>query len=134
MVLQWIGGIIAALLLSPRTWVGANSSLHPHVIAAFLLGGLITAVPVYLASTRAGAASTRYSIAIAQMLMSSLFVHLSGGRIETHFHVFGSLAFLAFYRDWRVLLIGTAVAGLDHAVRGGDETYCDPAGEFGSSG
>jgi PAS domain S-box-containing protein len=118
MVFQWVGGIVAALLLSPRTWVGAESSLHPHVIAACVLGGLITALPVYLASTRPGAASTRYSIAIAQMLMSSLFVHLSGGRIETHFHVFGSLAFLAFYRDWRVLLIGTVVAGLDHAVRG----------------
>jgi PAS domain S-box-containing protein len=118
MVVQWLGGIIAALLLSPRTWTGAESSLHPHVVAACSLGGLITALPVYLACTRPGAASTRYSIAIAQMLMSSLFVHLSGGRIETHFHVFGSLAFLAFYRDWRVLLIGTVVAGLDHAVRG----------------
>src|SRR5262245_15602680 len=31
------------------------------------------------------------------------------GRIETHFHVFGSLAFLAFYRDWRVLVTATVV-------------------------
>ena len=37
------------------------------------------------------------------MLMSALLIHLTGGRIETHFHVFGSLAILAFYRDWRVL-------------------------------
>ena len=42
-------------------------------------------------------------IALAQMMFSSLLIHVSGGRIETHFHVFGSLAFLAFYRDWKVL-------------------------------
>ena len=118
MVVQWLAGIAATFLLSPRTWAGASSQLHPHVIAAIFFGGAITALPVYLASTYAGKAWTRHVIAIAQMLMSSLFVHLSGGRIETHFHVFGSLAFIAFYRDWRVLLTATVVAGLDHALRG----------------
>src|SRR5205085_3892425 len=43
---------------------------------------------------------------------------LTGGRIETHFHVFGSLAFLAFYRDWRVLLSATVVVAGDHFIRG----------------
>jgi signal transduction histidine kinase/DNA-binding response OmpR family regulator len=52
------------------------------------------------------------------MLMSSLLIHLSSGRIETHFHVFGSLAFLAFYRDWRVFVPATIVVALDHFVRG----------------
>ena len=102
----------------PRTWAGASSQIHPHIIAAIFLGGAITALPVYLACAYSGKAWTRHVIAVAQMLMSSLFVHLSGGRIETHFHVFGSLAFIAFYRDWRVLLTATVVAGLDHALRG----------------
>jgi len=118
MMLQWLGGIAVAILLSPRTWAGGTSALHPHVLAAILLGGLITALPVYLANARAGALSTRHIVAVAQMMMSSLFVHLSGGRIETHFHVFVSLAFLAFYRDWRVLLTATLVVGLDHGLRG----------------
>ena len=52
------------------------------------------------------------------MLMSALLIHLSGGRIETHFHIFGSLAFLACYRDWRVLVAASAVVALDHFVRG----------------
>lgn len=118
MVVQWLAGIVATLLLSPRTWAGASSQIHPHIIAAIFLGGAITALPVYLACAYSGKTWTRHVIAIAQMLMSSLFVHLSGGRIETHFHVFGSLAFIAFYRDWRVLLTATVVAGLDHALRG----------------
>src|SRR5437879_9062121 len=55
---------------------------------------------------------------MAQMLTSALLIHLTGGRIETHFHVFGSLAFLAFYRDWRVLVSATVVVAADHFLRG----------------
>jgi signal transduction histidine kinase len=57
-------------------------------------------------------------IAVAQMLWSALLIHLTGGRIETHFHVFGSLAFLAFYRDWQVVVTATIVVAIDHFVRG----------------
>ena len=61
---------------------------------------------------------TRHTVAIGQALTSALLIHLSGGRIETHFHIFGSLAFLAFYRDLGVLVSATVVIALDHAVRG----------------
>jgi PAS domain S-box-containing protein len=43
---------------------------------------------------------------------------VTGGRIETHFHVFGSLAFLAFYRDWKVVVTATLVVVADHLARG----------------
>jgi two-component system sensor histidine kinase/response regulator len=118
MVLQWIGGVIAALILSPLTWEGAHSEIHPHVYAAALLGGALAFFPVYLAWRYPGRYITRHVIAVAQMLFSSLLIHLSGGRIETHFHVFGSLAFLAFYRDWTVLVPATIVVALDHFLRG----------------
>ena len=118
MLFQWVAGVIAALVISPRAWEGATSHVHIHVWAALFLGGLITFYPVLLALLRPGMASTRYTIAISQMLMSGLLIHLSGGRIETHFHVFGSLAFLAFYRDWRVFIPATVVVALDHFVRG----------------
>jgi two-component system sensor histidine kinase/response regulator len=65
-----------------------------------------------------GQTVTRYVIAVSQMLWSALLIHLTGGRIETHFHVFGSLAFLAFYRDWKVLVPATIVVAVDHFVRG----------------
>src|SRR5258708_40133652 len=52
------------------------------------------------------------------MFTSALFIHLPGGWIETHFHVFGSVAFLAFYRHWRVLVAGSAVVVVDHLLRG----------------
>jgi two-component system, sensor histidine kinase and response regulator len=118
MVAQWIAGILAALWISPRAWSGTSSSLHPHVLAAVLLAGLITALPVSMAILWPGRALTRHVIAVSQMLISALLIHLTGGRIETHFHVFGSLAFLACYRDWRVLISATLVIVLDHLIRG----------------
>ncbi len=118
MIVQWLAGIAAALWISPRTWVGTSSHIHMHVWAAIFLGGAITAAPVFLAWKHAGSVWTRQVIALAQMLTSALLIHLTGGRIETHFHVFGSLAFLAFYRDWRVLLTATVVVAADHMLRG----------------
>jgi two-component system sensor histidine kinase/response regulator len=118
MVIQWVASIAAALWISPRTWSGSSSQLHIHVWAAIFLGGTITAGPVALAWWYSGHAITRHVIAVAQMLTSALLIHLTGGRIETHFHVFGSLAFIAFYRDWRVLITATVVVAVDHFLRG----------------
>ncbi|MEO6391693.1 MAG: PAS domain S-box protein [Pyrinomonadaceae bacterium] len=118
MMAQWAAAIGLTVWLTPRTWSGGVSSIHPHVWAAIVLGGIITALPVGLAWRNPGAATTRYTIATAQMLMGALFIHLSGGRIETHFHIFGSLAFLAFYRDWKVLIPATLVVVLDHSLFG----------------
>ena len=118
MPIQWLAGIGAAVWISPRTWVGTTSYIHLHVWLSIFLGGAITSLPVFLAITRPAAAFTRHIVAASQMLMSALLIHLTGGRIETHFHVFGSLAFLAFYRDWRVLIPATVVVAADHAVRG----------------
>ncbi|HWW82191.1 MAG TPA: histidine kinase dimerization/phospho-acceptor domain-containing protein, partial [Vicinamibacterales bacterium] len=118
MVVQWVFGIAVALWVSPRAWAGSTSQVHIHVWAAIFLGGAISAFPIALALLWPGALMTRYSIAVGQMLTSALLIHLTGGRIETHFHVFGSLAFLAFYRDWKVLVPATIVVAGDHLLRG----------------
>jgi len=118
MVCQWAAAVAFAHWVSPRTWAGRYSQSHIHVLAAVVLGGAITLVPVALALLRSGRRSTRYAVAIGQMAMSALLIHLSGGRIETHFHVFGSLAFLAFYRDWTVFVPATIVVAVDHLARG----------------
>ena len=118
MVVQWLAGVAAAYWISPRTWTGSTSQTHLHVWAALYLGGLITLLPVTLALVRPGHVATRYIISICQVLMSTLLIHFTGGRIETHFHVFASLVFLSFYRDWRVLVPATIVVAGDHFIRG----------------
>ena len=118
LLFQWVAGIGAAFWISPRAWDVAHSHVHPHVWAAVFLAAIINSLPIGLALFQPGKTLTRHAIAIGQMLTSTLLIHLSGGRIETHFHVFGSLAFLAFYRDWRVLITATLVVVVDHALRG----------------
>ena len=118
MLVQWAAAVLLAFYVSPRTWAGEMSATHLHVYAALFLGGLITAVPVALAWWRPATLVTRHAIAAAQLLMSGLLIHLTGGRIETHFHIFVSLGFLAIYQDWPVLVTGAAVTAADHLVRG----------------
>ncbi|HEY2364596.1 MAG TPA: hybrid sensor histidine kinase/response regulator, partial [Candidatus Angelobacter sp.] len=105
--IEWVAGIFFALIFSPRVWRGSQSSVSPHLIAAIFLGGAIAGVPIWLVMTQPGERFTRNAVAFAQMAFSALLIHLTGGRIETHFHVFGSLAMISFYRDPEVLITGT---------------------------
>jgi PAS domain S-box-containing protein len=115
---QWLAGIAAALWVSPRTWAGTTSSVHPHVWTAIFVGGAICAYPIWCALRYPGQRLTRHVVAVGEALYSALLIHLTAGRIETHFHVFGALAFLAFYQDWEVLISFSIVTAVDHLVRG----------------
>jgi len=118
LVVQYIACVSAAFAVSPYAWAGKERVLHMHVWVAILAGAGITILPLLLAIFRPAAPLTRHVIAASQMLSSALLIHLTGGRIETHFHVFGSLAFLAFYLDWKVIMTATVVVAADHFARG----------------
>lgn len=129
MGLEYLAGIIVALVVSPKTWSGTQSSVHVHVWLAAVLGAVILSLPIALAIFAPGKTITRHTVAVGQMIFSGLLVHLTGGRIETHFHIFGSLAFLGFYRDWKVLVSASAVVAIDHFFRGAYR----PESVFGTS-
>jgi serine phosphatase RsbU (regulator of sigma subunit) len=114
---QWAFAILLAVFVSPHFWSGKTHVIHAYVYVAVVLGAAVSALPVVLAVVRPGWAVTRTVMAIAQMLWSGLLIHLSGGRIEAHFHVFGSLAILALYRDWRLFAPATIVVAADHFIR-----------------
>lgn len=115
---QWLLGVGLAFWLSPTAWEGMTPSPHPHLFLAIFAGGLCAAYPIFLIWRNPGAPINQYAVAVAQILYSSLFIHLTDGRIETHFHIFGSLAFLAFYRNPGPILLATAITGIDHLLRG----------------
>jgi len=117
-LVQWAAAIVVALVVSPTTWSGSVASTHAHVYVAAVGGALIVLPLALLVRYQASRPHTRHAIAVGQVLWSTIFIHLSGGRIETHFHVFASLALLAFYRDWKVLMTATIVVAADHAARG----------------
>ena len=118
LILEWIGMIVCAVALAPLTWNGGRSAIHPHVWAALLAGPAFILPVIFVARLYPGRHITRHLIATAQILISVLLIDITGGRIETHFHVFGSLAFLAFYRDWSVLVTASGLTAIDHLVRG----------------
>jgi tRNA A-37 threonylcarbamoyl transferase component Bud32 len=118
LVLQWLVGVVLALVVSPWAWAGTTATVHIHVWAALILGGAIALPPAAAAWLGPGRRWIRHWIAGAEMLMAALYIHLTAGRIETHFMVFGSLAFLAVYRDWTVLATATLTVLIDHLLRG----------------
>ncbi len=118
MFAQAVGAVAVALLVTPQTWAGASASIHVHAWIAAAIGLSLSTLVYALTWSDPGRKSNAYVITIAQAIMSCLLIHLSGGRIETHFHIFGSLAFLSQYRRVGVLVLSTSLVTIDHVLRG----------------
>lgn len=118
LIFQWLVCLVLALAFSSQTWQGTIGQVHPHVWSALLWGIPVISLPVALVLLRPEAVVTRFVVAVSQMLVGSLLIYLTDGHPETHFHIFGSLAVLSFYRDWRVLVVASVVVVLDHFIQG----------------
>ena len=81
------------------------------------LAGLFNLPVAVLVAERPGWKWTRHAVAVTLTLWSGVLVQITGGRVETHFHLFATLACLAFYRDWRVILTALGVAAADQSTR-----------------
>lgn len=124
---QWPAAVALAFFMTPTTWAGTSSSTHFHVYMAIGLGALATVFPVWLTWKHPGTAVTRHVVAASAMIFTALFIHLSGGRDEGHFHFFMMMAFVALYFDWRVVITAIVVGALDHVFR----TLMFPLSVFG---
>ncbi|RUR30390.1 hypothetical protein ELY33_11400 [Vreelandella andesensis] len=69
---------------------------------------------VYLVISHGEQLITRLYLGIAFMVFTGLHIHQMHGMIEFHFGLFALLAFLSVFRDWRVIVAGTATAVLHH--------------------
>ena len=105
--------VLAAIFVTPQTWSGAESSVHPHLFAALGLGGL-TLGGAWFAIKSAGNAAWSVDV----VAFAGLFVHLTGGRIESHFAYFSLLSLLAMYRSVPAILTATVLIAGDHVIRG----------------
>ncbi|MFH5805069.1 ATP-binding protein [Alienimonas sp. DA493] len=123
MPLQWLACVAVAVWICPHPYQDTPAEIaaagpHPQLLAAALGGGLAALIPMVLIATRPGMPITRHVIGAAQVCFSSLLIYETGGRIESHFHIYLSLAFLAAYRDWRALALPTALVLGNHYVVG----------------
>jgi PAS domain S-box-containing protein len=116
LVFQWIAAMLTAVWASWPTWHGSLAGLPLLVWKAALLGAAITALPVYVILRHPGWALTRQEVAIGQGLVTSLLIHVAGGKPEMRYAIFVSLACLAMYRDVPVLLLASLVTGIDHVL------------------
>jgi two-component system sensor histidine kinase/response regulator len=114
-VLQGLGALVVAAISTPPSW--PSGMLQP-IWAALLFGTAVNLPAALLAAFRSGEPSTRYFVAVAQMLSSAFLLRLTGGGFETHFHTFGSLALLALHRDPRLLILATGLAAADSVLPG----------------
>jgi methyl-accepting chemotaxis protein len=85
------------------------------------LQGAIPATLAVIASFSAynaakGTLFSRVVISISFMVMSMVIIMQQFGRLEMHFHIFATLAFLIIWRDWRAVVAGAGAIAVHHAI------------------
>ena len=89
-----------------------------YVTGSMALGlglGLVICIPAIVVGLRSPLSSmSRHMVAMATQLMAALHIQQTMGMTEMHFQVFVILAFLSFFRDWKVIITGTLVVAIHH--------------------
>ena len=67
---------------------------------------------------RLGRSARATFVGFGLMTSSAIFVHLSGGYIEVHFHFFVMLVFLALYQDWIPFGLAILYVAAHHGIVG----------------
>ena len=107
-------------------------ALIAHAPVTALLGFLFSADQGWLhivgeAATPAVLACVAYALfhdqrvfravgAVLLMAYSGILIHLGGGLVEWHFHVFVSLSLLILYYDWLPIVVGAAFIAVHHIL------------------
>jgi PAS domain S-box-containing protein len=95
-----------ALMLAWNTALPGES----RVMITLVLGAMLGVPALLFARAAPLAWWVRQFMALAQVGWSMLFLWLLEGRSEAQFHLFVSMVFLVFYRDWAVLVTATAAS------------------------
>ena len=97
---------------------------HGFFLMGFVGGGLIVGLAALGMRVAAGDVYSRMLMGACLMLFSALFIQQGLGRIEWHFHVFASMAFLTRYKDLRPLLAAVVTIAVHHLAA----NYCQQFG------
>jgi hypothetical protein len=96
----------AAIALFKGTGLGTALGASTAVVAG----------PALLYALRRHSAVTSLSMGVAGIALSAVLIHLGGGMIEMHFHIFVLLPLLALFGNPWVVLAGAATAALHHVA------------------
>ncbi len=104
---------IASYYPNPFAWrvISLNEAFVSLAIAI-----VAVLVPVFLKGKIQNHYAWRVLVATAFTVYSYLFVFVSGGSIEMHFHFFVVVALVVMYADWRLGWIVLVLTGLHHGI------------------
>jgi hypothetical protein len=107
---QWAAAVAISAIIRPQVWLGGGFYSNESLYLSFFLGGILFLLPFYFVFKIPGTVGNRLLVTVCQVLFSMMFIILFGGRTEAHFHIFISLALIAFYKDWKLLLLAGGMA------------------------
>jgi methyl-accepting chemotaxis protein len=106
--------LLAFLLVLHFPVALALAPMHSSWIAAIVAGAALSGIGWAVATNAPGSQLSRFVMMTCYLGYSALFISETHGMIEFHFHIFGALAFMLIYRDWRVPVWGAAVVLFHH--------------------
>ena len=104
---------ISSYYPSPLAWRVISI---PEAVIAIMIACVATVGPALLVGRIRTHYVWRIVAATALTLYSYLFVFISGGSIEMHFHFFIVIALLVTYADWRLGWIVLLLTGFHHGI------------------
>jgi signal transduction histidine kinase/CheY-like chemotaxis protein len=123
--LLWLTWFHAAfiVLLGPILGYDWELSFRAFSSAGFVAHTTIEALPVAAFAAlacwqRLNPSLRATAVGLGLTNASAIFVHLSGGYIELHFHFFVVLTFIALYQDWIPFGIAVLFVALHHGIVG----------------
>jgi len=122
LTLAWLHAaaiVLAGPVLGHRWELSLHALIEHGTVLHTALEGLVVAFFAALAGwPRVSRTFQTTCVGFALMSASGIFVHLSGGYIEAHFHFFVMLAFLALCQDWIPYLLSVAFVAVHHGIVG----------------
>jgi len=96
------------------------STVTAYLFNAFYLGivggGSLVLITFLAYKSFSGKQTFRYIVSLVLLSFSVIIIQQSGGRIETHFHIFGALSFLVIYRDFKIIGMGSIFIMVHHLI------------------
>ncbi|MDH5641178.1 MAG: response regulator [Nitrospira sp.] len=112
---RWVLGILALHILGlPTFGLLFGQPVTYLIAAAVILGGIaaIAAEPTLSRTTRTSLTT------VGLVTCSAILIFFSGGHIETHFHFFVMITFVALYQEWTQFVLYLALVMFHHLILG----------------
>ncbi|MGH7873459.1 MAG: sensor histidine kinase [Candidatus Binatia bacterium] len=132
--LTWFHALVIALIgpLCGYSWDFSLGALFRDGTVLHVLGeAMIVALFAFVGGRGTGSRPLDATlVGFGLMSSSAIFVHLSGGYIELHFHFFVMLIFISLYQDWIPYLLSIGYVAIHHGLVGvlrPEDVYNHPA-------